>query len=275
MNTVHACGQRRFVSMLIIVLLNTALGIPTLSGYAQEANETLTTQPSKSGSHDHAIAGTVINSLTGEAINRAVVEISAPVNRATMTDASGHFEFNSLDEGSVSVFVDKPGFFEEQIASGGQAVVVKVGSSAMPVVVRMVPANSIIGRVTTEEGEPLDGFLVRAIAKVIVGGRQMWVYQMQHSTLEDGSYRIAQMPPGTYYLMVDQSREATLSQPGVANSREQGYARVFYPGVSDLSTAAPIELRGGQEVEANFALTAEPLYKVAGMVSTEDSFLSP
>jgi hypothetical protein len=116
----HSCAQRRFVNKLVVVLLNAALGIPTLRGYAQTANETLPAEPSKSASEEHAVAGTVINSVTGEAIPRAVVEISGRVNRATITDSSGHFEFNSLDEGSISIVVAKPGFFDEQFASRGQ-----------------------------------------------------------------------------------------------------------------------------------------------------------
>lgn len=259
----------------MILLLNATLGIPAVRGYAQEADETLPAQPAKSASHEHAVAGTVINSVTGEALNRAVVEFWGPVKRATLTDASGRFEFNSLDQGSVSIVVAKPGFFDEQITSRGQPLVLRVGSSATPVVLRMIPASSIIGRVTTQEGEPLEGFLVRAIIQQNLAGRPRWVDHMfQAQTLEDGSYRIAQMPPGTYYLVVDQSQEATLSQPGVPNPRDQGYAQVFYPAVSELSAAAPMELRGGQEVEANFALTAEPFYKLAGMVVTQDQLPS-
>ena len=63
-----------------------------------------------------AITGTVINSVTGEPINRAVVQL-AGLNRATMTDASGHFEFHNLQGDSVLVIVYKPGFFMSKIKS--------------------------------------------------------------------------------------------------------------------------------------------------------------
>jgi hypothetical protein len=272
----HSGTQRQFISPIAIVLLSAALIISTFTPvYAQEADAAPPAQPSNSGSHEYTVAGTVINSVTGEAIGRAVAEILGPVNRATMTDTSGHFEFNSLAEGSVSVVVAKPGFFDEQVTARGQQLAVKVGPNAAPVVLRMIPANFIIGRVTTQEGEPLEGFLVRAISKQNIAGQQMWRDHIaQSQTLEDGSYRIADVPPGTYYLAVDQSHETTLSQPGVSNPREQGYAQVFYPGVTELGTAAPIELRGGQEVEANFALTAEPFYRIAGFVTGQDQLPS-
>jgi len=253
------------------MFLYAVLGILTVRGYAQETNESLPAQPSQPASQEYSVVGRVINSSTGEAINRVVVEISGAVNRATMTDASGRFEFNGLSEGNVSILVAKPGFFDEQFVSRGQQSDLRIGSNTVPVVLRMIQGNSIIGRVTTREGEPLEGFLVRAIKKQNVAGHQVWVdHAFEAQTLADGSYRIANIPPATYELAVDQSSEATLSQPGVPNSREQGYAQVFYPGVSELSMAAPIELSGGEEVEANFALTAEPFYKLAGMVATQD-----
>jgi hypothetical protein len=58
-----------------------------------------------------------------------------------------------------------------------------------------------------------------------------------------------------------------LSQKGVPNAREQIFAKVFYPGVSDLTSATPIEIVPGREVEANFTLSAEPMYQVSGTLT--------
>jgi hypothetical protein len=66
------------------------------------------------------------------------------------------------------------------------------------------------------------------------------------------------------------NKETTLSEPGIPNGREQEHAQVFYPGVSDFAAAATIELHGGQEVEENFALSAEPVYKISGTVLAQD-----
>ena len=59
----------------------------------------------------------------------------------------------------------------------------------------------------------------------------------------------------------------TPSQKGVVNAREQVFASVFYSGVSDMSSATAIEIAPGQEVEANFTLSAEPVYQVSGSLT--------
>ena len=60
----------------------------------------------------------------------------------------------------------------------------------------------------------------------------------------------------------------------IPSSRMQVYAQLFYPGVSQLSVASPIDLGAGQEVEADFSLTAEPTYKVAGAFTGLDDIPS-
>ncbi len=263
--------QRRPFAWQSIVFLFLGLAFAlVLRCYAQEEGQMVPAQVSKPEPQEYAVAGAVVNSVTGQAINRAVVEMFGSANGATMTDPNGHFEFNSVTEGSVTLVAAKPGFFDEQGMSNGQFVV-QVGPSTTSIVLRMVPANSIVGRVTTQEGDPIEDVQVRAIAEQIVGGRRTWFdHGYQAQTLEDGNYRISNIPPGTYYVAVEESEETTLSEPGIPNGREQGHGQVFFPGVSEFSAATPIELHGGQQVEENFALTAEPVYKVSGTVLAQD-----
>jgi hypothetical protein len=261
--------QRRPFLRLLLVFLTIAL-----RGYAQDDVQTVPAQVSKPELQGQVLTGTVVNSLTGQGINRAVVEMFGSVNGATMTDPNGEFEFDSAKEGSVTLVAVRPGFLDERAMSNRQFVV-QVGPGTTPVVLRMTPANSIVGRVTAEDGEPIEGIVVRAIAEQNLGGRRTWVdHVYQAHTFEDGNYRITNVPPGTYYVAVEQSKETTLREPGIPNGREQEYAQVFYPGVSDFAAAAAIDLHGGQEVEEDFALTSEPVYKVLGTVLAQDQVSS-
>lgn len=245
-------------------------------GYTQEPDSPAPTAGSKPDVSGYKVAGTVVNSATGEPIRRAAVTISGQADRATLTDNSGHFEFDGVAEGRVFVGITKPGFFSEPNAN--RVTTLQVAPDPPPVVLRMVPGGAIVGRVTTRDEQPLEGFQVRVISRQNLGGRQARFgspFPFQAQTDERGDFRLANLPAATYYVEVDQSLETTLGQSGVPNAREQVYAKVFYPGVAGFSAAAPLELRAGQQLEANFTLTAEPIYQISGVVSTPESLSSP
>jgi len=259
------CRQLGICSVgLILTLVFVGLAQP---GYAQGTGGSDPAESPKQEDRKYTLAGTVVNSETGEVIRRAAVVISGNGSGATLTDSSGHFEFPGLAEGRIFVSVAKPGFFNEQATPSGR-ITVQVSPETPPVVLKMVPAGVVVGRVTTRDGDPIDGVLVRVIAKQNMEGRPVW-FDRQNQTLtdENGDFRVANLPASTYYVAVDQSQETALSQPGIPNGREQSYPRVFYPGVSEFSAAALLELRAGQEVRANFTLTAEPVYQVSGVVN--------
>jgi hypothetical protein len=239
--------------------------------YAQEPDALAPMESSKPDSKACSLAGTVINSQTGEPIRRALVSIAGQAGGATLTDNRGHFEFGGLVEGRVFVSVTKPGFFTGQGEPSG-LIGLQVAADAAPVVLNMVPAGVIGGRVTTRDEQPLEGFQVHLITKQNVAGRLVWSSSPFFSRTDDhGDFRIANLPVATYYVEVDQSQETTLGQPGIPNARELVYAKVFYPGVADFSAAAPLELRAGQQLEANFTLAAEPIYQISGVASTHEN----
>jgi Carboxypeptidase regulatory-like domain len=260
---VHYRHSGGYFAGLFLILVAFSSG---QTGRAQNAGATLQSTGSQSDL-DYRLAGTVVNSVTGEPISRAAVQIYGGANHTALTDSGGHFEFGSLAKGRVFIRLKKPGFFDDRVGLYGQSIF-QVGPQTSSVVLRMAPAGVIAGHVTNQDGEPLEGFGVRAVSGQNLNGRKMWnAVRGQASTDENGDFRIYGLPADTYYLAVGQSQEATLAQIGIPNAREQTYAQVFYPGVSNQSAAAPIELHAGEKVEADFELTAEPLYQVAGIVS--------
>ena len=54
--------------------------------------------------------------------------------------------------------------------------------------------------------------------------------------------------------------------PG-AEKPKTGYPSMYYPGVPDLASASPIQLAAGQHAEADFSMTAGPVYHVSGSVT--------
>ena len=243
---------------------------------------------SKAADNTLSVTGTVANSLTGEPVRGAVVsivtgqingqiagQINGPTGSSTVSDNSGHFQFDGLAEGRAFISAIKPGF-GNQFRGQPERTSVQITRNAAPVLLKMDPAGVIFGRLTGSEEQPLEGFFLHVISKQRVGGKQQWVaFPSQTTTDDNGNFRIAGLPADTYYLQVAQNQQTTLSRRGVPNPREQSYAEVFYPGVADFDSATPIELTGGREVEANFSIAAEPLYEVSGIVSTPDNLNSP
>lgn len=210
------------------------------------------------------LLGTVINSVTGEPIRRAAVQVSGQNSNIAITDAGGHFVLEGLAEGNVSLTPMKPGFS----ADDGSNTLAQVGNDAPAVVLKLTPWAAIHGRVVTKDDLPLEGFPVHLFSKQNVEGRMVWAEQpFQGRTDDVGEFRIPGLHAGSYYVAVERNDDLTLSQKGIANPREQVFARVFYPGVSDMSAASAVELAAGEDADADFMLSPEPVYHVAGILS--------
>jgi hypothetical protein len=257
----------------------------TVAGTRQQAQAQEPAPVSDSSAHSKpadntlSVTGTIVNSLTGEPVRGAVVaiatgQISGQIALSTLSDNSGHFQFDGLTEGRAFISAIKPGF-GNQLRGQLERTSVQITRDVSPVLLKMDPTGAIFGRLTDSDEQPLEGFLLHVISKQRVGGKQQWVpFPSQTTTDDNGNFRIASLPADTYYLQVAQNQETTLSRRGVPNPREQSYAEAFYPGVADFNSATPIELTGSREVEANFSIAAEPLYAVSGMVSTQENLNS-
>jgi hypothetical protein len=247
-----------------------AVHLLAASGLAQETDAQSPAIPdaaanSKTDGNSYSLSGTVINAITGEPVRRAAVQVSGQSGSVTLTDAGGHFVVEGLAEGNVFLKAMKPGFSEDE---GSHPSSAQVGKDAPAVVLKLTPWGVISGRVTTKDEQPLEGFQIRILAKQNVAGRLIWTDQPNQAlTNEDGEFRVVGLQAGTYYVAVDQSTVATLSQKGVPNAREQIFAKVFFPGVPDLASATPIEIAPGQDAEANFTLSPELMYQVTGTLS--------
>jgi Carboxypeptidase regulatory-like domain len=254
-----------------------ALGLSfAASGFAQHAWAQYTATPETANStadrNLYNLSGTVINSVTGEPVRRAAVQIFGRDANIALTDTGGHFSLEGIAEGNVYLTAVKPGFYQDEAS---HTTPVQVAKDAPEIVLKLTPWGVIRGRVTTRDERPLEGMQVRLIAKQNVEGRLVWTDQPNQAVTDDeGEFRITGLQAGTYYVAVDQSPRATLTQKGVPNTREQIFTKQFYPGVSEMSAATPIEVIPGDEAEASFALSAEPIYRVSGSLTGAASAVS-
>jgi hypothetical protein len=227
---------------------------------------------SASGSQDseavYTLGGSVVNSVTGEPVRRAVVELHAGSPRFAFTDAKGQFEFENLPSGQAGLRVRKPGFLEEREAgqsTGPQSA--RIGPAAAPVVLKLVPESIIYGRAQDGAGDPIEHLPIKAIAALIYRGRKHWTEKQTTMTDDDGEFRLANLSPGSYYLLAGPTWD--FGNPHGMVGRDQAYPAVFYPAASDLSGATLIALSAGQQVNTNLILSPAPLYKISGQIIGE------
>jgi hypothetical protein len=86
-----------------------------------------------------SLSGTVVNSVTGEPIRRALVQIYMGPEPAMLTDSNGKFEFSNLPSGQTSIAVRKPGFPGEQEMGRDGPTMADIGPDTRPLTLKLIP----------------------------------------------------------------------------------------------------------------------------------------
>ena len=114
--------------------------------------------PSQTSSAPRTVRGTVVNSVTGEPISRALVQIGGQY--AMLTDHEGHFEFKEWPSRDIPTWAMKPGYFSPDRFNRFVPVAVdNVAASAdTEIIVKLVPEAIISGTVTWAGWKPDGGY---------------------------------------------------------------------------------------------------------------------
>ncbi|MGA3237875.1 MAG: carboxypeptidase regulatory-like domain-containing protein [Bryobacteraceae bacterium] len=233
-----------------------------------------------------SVSGKVVNSVTGQAVKKAVVTLRGSNGQnsyVTGSDPSGKFQFDNVQPDKYVATAEAEGYFVA-LRTSHKLIAVAAQQEVSDVEVPIAPLGAISGKVLDESGQPLEEASVTAMrydysrgAKNLqpVGGAQ---------TNDRGEYRMFDLQPGRYYLMAVAIRRNQALAPqavGVGvqgrvpqESRvhstvpEEGYAAVYYPGVADVTQTSPQELKPGAEwTGADFKLRQLPAYHIRGRVT--------
>ncbi|MGA7461164.1 MAG: carboxypeptidase-like regulatory domain-containing protein [Candidatus Korobacteraceae bacterium] len=231
--------------------------------------------------HGFRIAGTVVNSLTGQAIPAASVAIAPTsertdrdISKSITTGADGRFSFAGLSQGKYSLMAAARGFslqYFEHHDPFASAIAVGPDIESDHLVFRLQPDASIEGQVTDENNDPVQNALVRLFQTTTEEGQQKTVPITQAQTDDQGEYRIGHLAPGTYYLAVS-ARPWYAQNFGPGRTHTDGDARAaqdataldvtypltFYGGSYDSASATPLTLTAGEKTSADITLHAVP-----------------
>ena len=246
----------RFVRNVAFILL--VVAIPAAAQLNNSTNSSNLNDAKR-----YTLSGTVVNSVTGEPIRRALVTLFYQQQFSVMTNSDGRFEFDELPAMRTTVSAQKPGYFGEMEISGGRGrnAQIAVGPDGSEALVKLVPEAIISGRILDPDGLPVRNLMVRAVTQKVVQGRKEWQQGTIARTDADGSFRIINLMPGSYFLIAGPGRLPAFIS-GTEDTSDLGYPAVTYPGNS-----SPLRISAGQQVETSFTIKPEPLYSVTGSVS--------
>jgi hypothetical protein len=227
------------------------------------------------------VQGIVRNSVTGEPLARALVQIEGDANTGTLTDGEGRFEIPGVPAGPQTFRIVKPGFRdrpypteEAGLQAEGPAHSVLVDAQMPELVFTLEPNCSIHGHIQLSTGDPADGMTVDLLKRTVRFGRAVWTMEANARANGDGDYRFGGLPDGVYavYTLPALESEPIVSVVAAgsgANVARSGFPAVYYPDARDLAGASRIRLSGGSQAEANFSLTLEPFYPVTAFAGPQ------
>jgi hypothetical protein len=248
------------------------------------------------------IGGVAVDSATRQPVRRAIIRVTAPSLRGARempTDDAGRFTFAGLPAGRYTMTARKSGYLEMSYGSlrrrgVGSPITVGDGEKKTDLTFALARGAVITGTVTYPSGRPAAGIGVQAFERTQVAGRLMMAPGDSMVTDAQGGFRFADLAAGSYVVgtnnrasmlggnarvtsaddvawAADVARGSGAGDRPPPAGREMTIAQTFYPGVTDVSTAAPIDVETGAERSGlNFALQFVAVARITGTLLLPD-----
>ena len=153
-----------------------------------------------------SVAGIVI-STSGDPVRKATVILrahdEAGISYTVDSDANGRFVIQDVQPGSYAVSADRQGFMLETDGAPGApppTLKVEAGQSRNDVKIKLVPLGVITGRVLDDDGDPVRGAQVQAMAYTYRASKKQLSSVEQTTANDKGEFRVFGLRPGTFYL---------------------------------------------------------------------------
>jgi hypothetical protein len=212
-----------------------------------------------------------------DAIADARVELK-PGNTSVFTGPGGAFSFRNLAPGRYTIFFSRDGFIPQEdrrrgLTASGLSITLAAGETLKDIVLPMVPAPVIIGKVFDPHGEPLAAALVSAYRRQYTPyGTQLKIAR-KGMTNDLGEFRLFGLNFGDYFVSAaysDRDRAVAIGKTQLSanvSKADEGYATVFYDGGEDISRAQAAHVAPGFDVSPlNINLRDSARFTIRGQV---------
>jgi len=263
------------VARLATFLLANALALATTAPSQQ-------TPPAHPAAPAYRISGKVVDAHSGAALARCSVQIAdvkfRSQTRTTLTAGDGSFAFDGVPLGKYSLTAQRRGYLEQSYEEHEQystAIAVGPGLVSEDLLFKIVAEGVIAGTITDEAGEPVRGAQVRLFEDQDTNGIRTTQMHQTETTDDRGFYEFSRLRPGAYYLVAtarpwyaQRLQQQSHFENGQQSEAPQNqvldlaYPTTFYPGANDQDSATPIPIKGGDRLEANLTLAAQPAMRL-------------
>ena len=190
-----------------------------------------------------------------------------PIAKAT-TSKSGKYVLTSVEAGTYDVSPSAPTLVvpnQGKSGQSGKSVTIETGESVKGIDFDLVSKGSISGQVRNVSGEPVKGQAV----ELILRGEDSYSRSFyssapgDHTTNDEGVYRISGVPPGLYIVKV-----GTAYGLGRSKKSHVYYPETFHPSADEASKATVVEVATGRDTTDVDITVGTPLkiYEIVGQL---------
>ncbi|MGA2195657.1 MAG: carboxypeptidase regulatory-like domain-containing protein [Bryobacteraceae bacterium] len=226
------------------------------------------------------IEGQVFDASTGQPLRKATISINGVHSYGATTDAAGRFSVSGIEPGQYRLNASHTGFLSLQFNARrpdgpGTQLELGRGQKMTGVDFRLTPHGVIAGRMLDEDGDPLQSVQIMLLRTTYNRGRKQLQQSNGGNSNDLGEYRISGVQPGKYYLCaIYRGRpggmimmDGGFSVADGPAQQQEDYAPTFYPGVTDIAAAVPMDMKPGQQLQGiNLKLAKIHTVSVKGTV---------
>jgi hypothetical protein len=186
------------------------------------------------------------------------------------TDSDGRYEFTELKSDRYRVTASKSGYLaldfgQHRPLERGVELRLAEGQVIQDIDVTLPSGGAIAGRITDENGDPLEGVGLRLLQSGYRGGRKgLFPVSGVRSRLTDdrGQYRLFDIPPGDYVVVAVPPPNNPRFMPA---KNQVGYAPTYYPGAPTPADAQRVNVGLSQTSPGvDFALAVAAPAQISG-----------
>lgn len=163
-----------------------------------------------------------------------------------VTDPRGLATFSALSAGAYTIRIGE-GF---QAASSSEYIVVDPGTQQrMEILVKRIA--TVTGRIMYPNDLPSEAAVVTLLSPAYEDGRQVLRIAARNTIDREGKFHLTGVPSGEFFLRIE---------------NQEPWSIAYYPGVTDLSAAQKLTIRGQEMPLGDIRLPNEARFKVSGSV---------
>ena len=230
------------------------------------------------------ISGIVVHAQTGEPLALTQISIGSASGRdpfpdlqSVVTGEDGRFLFKNLSPGKYALVAERKGFPRQafnQHEYFSSAIAVGPDKISENLVFRLLPEGSISGKISDQEGDPVQNCQVMLFEKRVENGEQGTFMRTQAQTDDQGLYHFGHLHSGTYFVVASAqpwytrysahtvqapSNENSGSQANNGNAElDRAFPLTYYPAANEPDGASPIAIEPGSPLTADITLSAVP-----------------